>query len=1185
MNCGRSILLAGLVASMVSFPLFAGPPSPRLRESLESGRTFTLRGTIHPRLASAVDEGEAAASLRLPRITVHFTMTDAQQADLERLLHAQQYPSSPQYHQWLTPEQFAGRFGLSESDMEQIMGWLRQKGFTDIRPARGRIFVTMSGTASQVRLAFGTDIHRYRVNRELHYANSTDPVLPRALEGVVSGISGLNDFRPRPRAIRKGSAAVGPRYTSSITGYTFLAPDDFAIIYHVQPLYNAGIDGTGQKIAIAGQTDIQVSDIEAFQAASGLPTKDPQIVLTGLDPGGIPCDPNLNDVPSCGDLEEADLDIEWAGAVARGATIVFVNSLDALGTSAPYAIDQNLAPVLGISYGECEADAESDGSAGNLNPVFQQANAQGITVVAASGDQGAADCDPLNASGVAPIPASDGLAVDFPCSSPYVTCAGGTEFNEDGGTYWSSSNNSRGGSALSYIPEITWNDTAIDGSLSASGGGASELFAKPSWQAGPGVPADGARDVPDIALSSSADNDPFLICSSPDYEGLEACTNGFRDTQTYLDVVGGTSAAAQAFAGIVALINQKTQSRQGNINPALYALAPTAPGAFHDITAGSNIVPCEVGTPDCSSGYLGYSAGSGYDQATGLGSIDIYNLVIGIAALEAQSAQVALNANGEFFAPSGGGGTVNVTETGAGSWTATTSGSWITITSGATGTGSGTVNFTLAANTGAARSGTITINGQTFTVYQEGVSSGLSLAGSMAQIASAGSWDTLITLINAGEAAAEARLNFFSDPAGSPLLLPFAFPQQPALGTILGTTFDSTVFGGTFHANAMLLLDTTGPVDQVGSAQLLTNGAVSGFAVFKATDTGQEAVAPLETGNASSYILAFDNTGGIVTGVAIANVASAAGNVPVVIRDDTGAQIGTGSIPLAAEGHTSFVLTDATKGFPVTAGKRGTVEFNTPAGGQISVLGLRFPPSSVNAFTSVPVLANVTSSGGTMAHLASAGSWKTTITLVNTGTASANAHLHFFGDNGSPLSLPLSFPQSGSPTTASTLDRTLAAGAMLIIESTGPVAQVGSAQLTTDGAVSGFAVFKATDTGQEAVVPLETRNPASFMLAFDNTGGIVTGVAIANVASQAGNVPVVIRDDTGTEIGTGSIALAAEGHKSFVLTDATTGFPVTAGKRGTIEFETPAGGQISVLGLRFPPSNANAFTTIPVMAK
>ena len=414
---GRAIVLAGLFAFTGNLPLFAGPPASRLTEGLESGRTFTLPGTIQPLLASAGDEGEVEPSLLLPRITLHFKMTDAQQADLDRLLQWLQDPARPEYHQWLTPEQFAGRFGLSETDVAQITEWLRQLGFTGIEPARSRTFVAMAGTASQVGLAFGTGIRRYRVNGKLHYANSSDPVLPRALDGVVSSIGGLSDFHPKPHGIRSRSR---PRFTSNLSGNHFIAPGDFAVIYNVQPLYDAGIDGTGQKIAIAGQNDIQVSDIEAFQAASGLPIKDPQIILVGSDPG-----------TDAGDLAEADLDIEWAGAVARGATIIFVNSQDAL-ASATYAIDQNVAQVLSISYGACEAQTPSTQIVA-LNAVFQQANAQGITVVAASGDQGAADCDePVNASGQPPSSASQGLAVDFPGSSPYVTAAGGTEFNENG---------------------------------------------------------------------------------------------------------------------------------------------------------------------------------------------------------------------------------------------------------------------------------------------------------------------------------------------------------------------------------------------------------------------------------------------------------------------------------------------------------------------------------------------------------------------------------------------------------------------------------------------------------------------------------------------------------------------------------------------------------------------------------
>jgi len=1143
----RAIVLAGVSAFIGSLPLFAAPPFSRLSERLDSGRTFALPGTIEPRLRSAVDEGEVEPSLVLPRIALHFKMTDAQQADLDRLLQAQQDPSSPQYHQWLTPEQFAGRFGLSESDMEQITAWLRQLGFSDIQPARSRTFVEMDGTASQVRLAFGTSIRHYRVNGRLHYANSSDPVLPRALEGLVSGIRGLSDFRPRPHGVRRSSQ---PMFTSNLSGNHFMAPGDFAAIYDVQPLYNSGIDGTGQKIAIAGQTDIKVSDIQAFQTASGLPVKDPQIILDGSDPG-----------TTAGDETEADLDIEWAGAVARGATIVFVNSQDAI-TSAIYAIDQNVAQVLSISYGGCEAETPSSQMLA-LNAVFQQANAQGITVVAASGDQGAADCDvPATANGNPPKSASKGLAVDFPGSSPYVTSAGGTEFNENGQTYWSATNNSNAGSALSYIPEIAWNDTTTDGFLSASGGGVSTLFAKPSWQKGTGVPADSFRDVPDIALSASPDHDSYLICSAG------WCTNGYRNSQTYLDAVGGTSAAAPSFAGIVALINQKMHSSQGNINPALYALASSAHGAFHDITAGSNVVPCVIGKPDCTSGTMGYTAGPGYDQVTGLGSIDAYNLASAMDGI-AQTAPVALSDNGEFFAPSLGGGTIGVTAAGAGSWTASTTASWITITGPASGAGNGTVSFTVAANTGAARSGTLTINGQTFTISQENTSLGLSDAGSMAQIASGGGWDTTLTLIDLGTASTEARIDF-SGNAGSALVLPFTFPQQTFTGTMLGATLDQML-----NPHGQFVINAAGSLSDplsTGWAQLMTGGAVNGFAIYK-NSSGQEAVVPLETRNAPAYLLAFDNEGSLATGLAIANLATGEADVNVVIRDDTGREIGTRTINLPAQGHQSFLLTDPQSGFPVTVGRRGTVEFDTPQNGQISVLGLRAKGAAV---TTLPVLANVGTGGGTLAHIASGGGWQTLITLVNTGTNPAPAQLNFLDEQGNPMALPLLFPQTGVVNTVSSVSQTLPPGASLLIQTRGTVSQVGSAHLTTAGAVSGFAIFQ--NAGQEAVVPLATGAASSITLVFDNTSGLANGVALANSSGFQVAVPVTLYNDTGATLGTASINLPANGHTSFILKDQ---FPAAANIRGSVKFGS-GGGQIGALGIR---ATASAYTSIPAMAQ
>ncbi len=521
-------------------------------------------------------------------------------------------------------------------------------------------------------------------------------------------------------------------------------------------------------------------------------------------------------------------------------------------------------------------------------------------------------------------------------------------------------------------------------------------------------------------------------------------------------------------------------------------------------------------------------------------------------------------------------------------WTTTSNDSWITVTGGASGTGNGTVRLSVQANsTGNARTGTVTIAGQTFTIQQESNSTtGFNVAGSMAHLASAGGWDTSLTLVNLDTSASEARLNFYND-SGSVPLLPFTFPQQLYLGTTLASTFDQSLNPG-----AMSVLDTTGSSETpvTGWAELVTTGNIDGFAVFKDTSTNQEAVVPMESRNAGSYVLAFDNTGQLATGVAIANLSEAA-KVNVIICDDTGAQIGTGSIALPTMGHTSFMLTDPQKGFPATANMRGTIEFDTPQNGEISVLGLR---ANGSALTTLPLLAEVGTSGGNMPHVASGGGWQTTFTLVNTGTSAANATLSFQDDSGNALALPLSFPQTESTATESSVSQSIPAGATLLIvtagDSTAAVA-TGSAQLTTDGNVSGFAIFQeavgqmpagtlSIPLLQEAVVPLETGTANSYILAFDNTDNLATGIALANSATQPAAIPVTLWDDTGASIGTTTINVPASGHLSEMLTGL---FPAAANIRGTVEFDTPSGGQIAALGIR--ATSAGAFTTIPVMTK
>lgn len=596
----RLTIVWGLVAAAVAAQ--AATPENRITKTLNVDEWTVLQRNVHPMARQEFDKGRAPSEEQIEGSVV-FRLSVAQQADLNALLAAQQDPGAPQYHQWLTPEQYAERFGLSRGDLAKVSAWLQSDGLTVTRLARGGTSIFFTATVAQAERAFHTELHNYLVNGQMRYSNASAPGVPAALATVVLGIRGLNNFRPKAHLSRIRSVRPNPNFTSDQTGSHFLAAEDFATIYNVQGLYDAGFDGTGQKLAIVGQTAINAGDTEAFRSASGLAKNDPQLLLV----------PGSGTSATCsGDIDEANLDVEWSGAVAKNASVVFVyvgvdkgktcnttsqNVFDAL----QYAIDNNVAPVISTSYGFCETGL----GASTLNALqswVQQANAQGQTVVAASGDDGAADCDggtPTNPS----TSATQGLMVDAPASIPEVTGVGGTEFNADvnsPATYWKATNDAGNGSAISYIPETSWNDTTRDiangGTFSASGGGASALFSKPTWQTGAGVPKDGKRDVPDIALNASADHDGYLLCSQGN------CTNGFRNSAGNLSLVGGTSVGAPTFAGIVALINQSTKSGgQGNINPTLYSLAASTPAAFHDITTGNNDVPCTVGTPGCTA--------------------------------------------------------------------------------------------------------------------------------------------------------------------------------------------------------------------------------------------------------------------------------------------------------------------------------------------------------------------------------------------------------------------------------------------------------------------------------------------------------------------------------------------------------------------------------------------------------
>jgi hypothetical protein len=337
----------------------------------------------------------------------------------------------------------------------------------------------------------------------------------------------------------------------------------------------------------------------------------------------------------------------------------------------------------------------------------------------------------------------------------------------------------------------------------------------------------------------------------------------------------------------------------------------------------------------------------------------------------------------------------------------------------------------------------------------------------------------------------------------------------------------------------------------------------------------------------------YDQTGGFVTGVAVANMTAASASIPVTVRDDAGNVLATSTLPtLNAYGHTSFLLTDPAY-FPATAGGRGTIELQVPAGGQIAALAFR---AALGTLSTIPSLANSGSAGapgtlatvGAMSHLATAGGWQTTFMLINMGTAASQTRLALFDDNGDPFATPLCLPQtsSSSAVQASEWDQPVAAGAALVVETcaTGATSQEGWAQLQTNGNLTGFARFDWTTAQglQEALVPLESRTPNSFVLWYDQTGGFVTGVAVANMTAASASIPVTVRDDAGNVLATSTLpTLNAYGHTSFLLTDAAY-FPATAGKRGTIELQVPAGGQIGTLAFR---AALGTLSTIPAMVK
>jgi subtilase family serine protease len=614
---------------------------PRITTPIDNANRVTLTGSRSPLANPAADIGAVSPSMKLNGITLVFSRTPAQQAALDALVAAQQTPTSPLYHRWLTPDQFAARFGVADADIATVENWLQLQGFSIDGVSRSRDRITFSGTAALVASAFGSPLHYFKSTTSTgvaaaHFAPANDLTLPAALASSVLAITNLSDFRvhshikhapPVPQPASAGG--VKPNFTSSETGNHYLTPGDLATIYDITPAYSAGFTGSNQSIAVLGQSAVVLSDITNFQTAVNIPAKTPELVLV----------PNsgASTIYNDGDEGESDLDLEYTSTIAKGAQIFFVytggNSNNGVFDALAYAIDERIAPIISMSYGDCEPDLGVS-LYNTFNSNLEQAAAQGQTVIAAAGDAGSTDCYGIEDNTVTTLAEQEALAADFPSTSQYVTGLGGTEFPAadlaPSSTYFTPQGSADViSSALSYIPEQVWNDDAgyvalgSTDPIGAGGGGVSIYTPRPSWQSatigGVAIPSGTFRltpdlslyaspGVPDVAAGTIYGGLAFCTSDATDWsEGqVSSCTSGLRDASSgALTVAGGTSFDAPTFSGMLALIEQSQNSTgEGVINPTLYTLAANS-------TAGASEYP----------------SATGYDSASGLGSVDLYKLL------------------------------------------------------------------------------------------------------------------------------------------------------------------------------------------------------------------------------------------------------------------------------------------------------------------------------------------------------------------------------------------------------------------------------------------------------------------------------------------------------------------------------------------------------------------------------
>jgi subtilase family serine protease len=670
-----------------------------IHNRVDENKLVSLAGNTRPEANAENDLGAVADSLVMDHMLLQLKRSPEQEQAAAQFVADLHNPKSPNFHKWIAATEFGRSYGLAESDIQTISGWLESHGFTVNSVYPNGMVIDFSGSAGQVRRAFHTSIHNLDVDGTRHIANVSDPQIPEALAPAVAGVVSMHDFRPH--------AMKRAKFTFTAQGYTNQAvvPADLATIYDLNPLFAQGITGVGQTIAVVEDTNLYSSaDWDTFRTTFGL-SQYTSGSLTTVHPAPASGTNNCaNPGVVGGDDSEAILDAEWSSAAAPSAAIVVAACADTRVTFGGFIAMQNLIngstppSIMSVSYGNCEAENGASSNA-SISALYQQAVAEGISVFVAAGDEGAASCDAGAAS------ATHGIGVSAYASTPYNVAVGGTDFSDtlDGttGNYWSSTNGATYGSALSYVPEIPWNDSCAGSLLSnylgfstvygaggfcnsntarqdqlvevvaGSGGpsncatgspanfgvanGSCQGVAKPDWQAGlAGIPGDGVRDLPDVSLFAADGiwGHYYITCFSDRRNGGAPCTG---DPSTWAGA-GGTSFAAPILAGIQALVNQNMGGAQGNPNYKYYALAASTPSVFHSVTRGDIDVNC-TGSANCfgssgtvntgrggrgggnnaSSGALSvssssfapaYGTGASWNFATGIGSVDAFNLVM-----------------------------------------------------------------------------------------------------------------------------------------------------------------------------------------------------------------------------------------------------------------------------------------------------------------------------------------------------------------------------------------------------------------------------------------------------------------------------------------------------------------------------------------------------------------------------